>query len=77
MAAIKLLSKELKMITFYVYRIEDMLHIATLIGETQKQCEDAFCDAYDTDDYAATYTPAFGLSSGLVENSLADEINLA
>ena len=60
---------------FYVYSTEDNSHVATITGDTNQACEAAFKDAYDTDGYAATYSPAFGASGGLVENSDADQIS--
>lgn len=54
----------------YIYDLETMEVIAIANGETNDECEDkAF--AY-TNDYGTTYTPAFGLSGGLVENANAD-----
>jgi hypothetical protein len=63
-----------KIMKFYVYSTEDKAHVATITGDSNKACEAAFNDGYDTDAYAATYSPAFGSADGLVENADADQV---
>lgn len=59
----------------YIYSTADMQHIATVTGDTNAACERAAADAYNlNDEYAATYTPAFGAFDGLVENVDAEQI---
>jgi len=59
----------------YIYDTADMQHIATITGDTNAACERAAADACDlNDEYAATYTPAFGAVDGLVENDDAEQI---
>lgn len=59
----------------YIYTTSDMHHVATITGGTNAACERAAADAYDlNDEYAATYTPAFGAVGGLVENDDAEQI---
>lgn len=59
----------------YIYTTSDMHHVATITGDTNAECERAAGDAYDlNDEYAATYTPAFGANGGLVENDDAEQI---
>lgn len=59
----------------YIYTTSDMHHIATITGDTSAACERAAADAYDlNNEYAATYTPAFGAGDGLVENDDAEQI---
>lgn len=59
----------------YIYSVADMLHVATITGATNIDCERAANASYDlNDEYAATYTPAFGAGGGLVENDDAEQI---
>lgn len=59
----------------YVYSLEDKEHVATITGESNDACDEAFNYHFDINDYAATYSPAFGLAGGLDENPDADEID--
>lgn len=58
----------------YVYSLEDNSHVGTIIGESNEACDKVFNERYDINDYAATYSPAFGSSDGLEENQEAEEI---
>lgn len=59
----------------YIYTTSDMHHVATVTGDTNAACERAASAAYDLNaEFAATYTPAFGASDGLVENDDAEQI---
>ncbi len=59
----------------YIYSVSDMHHIATVSGDTNSACERAASAAYDlNDEYATTYTPAFGSVDGILENENAEQI---
>lgn len=58
----------------YIYSLENNLHVATVTGETNAACESAAEAAYGSNDYAWTYSPAFGMTDGLTENEGAKEI---
>ena len=59
----------------YIYSVADMQHVATVTGNTSAACDRAASAAYDlNEEYAATYTPAFGAGDGLVENDDAEQI---
>lgn len=58
----------------YVYSLEDNSHVATIIGESNEACDKAFNEHYDINDYATTYSPAFGAADGLMENPDAEVI---
>jgi hypothetical protein len=58
----------------YIYSMETNQHIATIIGRDNSECEGALAENYGSDDYGATYSPAFGCVGGLVENIDAVEI---
>lgn len=60
----------------YVYEIESRIHIATIHGTTNSECESVFSDRFSEEEYGATYSPAFGANDGLVENSEVYEINV-
>jgi hypothetical protein len=53
-------------LTLYVYRTEDDICIAEIEGADNAACEaEAERRGYGADDYAWTYSPAFGFVSGL------------
>lgn len=57
----------------YVYEADSMLHLATIIGESNDECE-AIADKYPAGDNVGwTYSPAFGMSDGLVESEDAPQ----
>jgi len=58
----------------YIYSNETNEHIATITGDTNEACEAKAEELYSSNDYSNTYSPAFGFSGGLVENSDAEEI---
>lgn len=60
------------MTTLYVLDLEGN-HVATITGEDNATCEDAYKKHYDINDYVATYSPAFGFG-GAAENDDATEI---
>jgi hypothetical protein len=59
----------------YIYEADSMIHLATIIGESNEECEAIASDKYPADDNIGwTYSPAFGMSDGLIENSDAETI---
>jgi hypothetical protein len=59
----------------YVYSLEDNTHIATIKGANNKACEDKAVELnYDNDGCGWTYSPAFGVDGGLIENADAEKI---
>lgn len=63
----------------YIYSNETNEHVATVVGESdddQKYYDAAENAGYISNDYSNTWTPAFGFSSGLVENSDAEIITV-
>jgi hypothetical protein len=63
------------MSTLYVYNIESNEHIATITGSSNASCEAVANERYGSNDYAWTYSPAFGLADGLRYIGDAVEIN--
>jgi hypothetical protein len=55
----------------FVYFIDTKEVVAKIEGVNNVDCEAKF-DAmnYDTDQYATTYTPAFGSASGLIDSDI-------
>jgi hypothetical protein len=62
------------MATLYVYSLENDEHVATIKGEDFKACEAKANDVYDSNDYAWTYSPSFGMVEGLEKNDDAEVI---
>jgi hypothetical protein len=60
----------------YVYDADSSLHIATLRGEDQRALDAAAEWLYPGDEYAATYSPAWGFSGGLIASSEAEVIDI-
>jgi hypothetical protein len=59
----------------YIYNHENMEVVAIAKGIDNQTCESkAESAGYVGDDYAWTYTPAFGYANGLVENLAAEVI---
>ncbi len=58
-----------------VYNNETNEHIATITGVDNETCERVAQDRYSDDDYSWTYSPAWGVFSGLMYNADAEEIN--
>ena len=57
-----------------VYIPETDEHVATITGETNEECERVAKDRYGSNDYSWTYSPAWGMASGLEYNANAEEI---
>jgi hypothetical protein len=64
------------MIKAYVYNVETMEVVVIITGETNDQCEDKANDIgyMGVDEYALTYSPAFGSVDGLVETEHTEEV---
>jgi len=63
------------MTTLYIYETDSMLHLATITGESNEECEETASEQYPADDNIGwTYSPAFGMSDGLIESEGAEEI---
>jgi hypothetical protein len=58
----------------YIYNIETMEVIATAEGDSNQECENKAAEYFENEDYAATYSPAFGFDGGLIENDEAEEL---
>ena len=59
----------------YIYDSESNKHLATVTGESNKACEAKAEEmGVDGDSLAATYSPAFGATDGLVKDAEAEEI---
>jgi hypothetical protein len=58
-----------------VYSSDTNKHVATITGETNEACERAAEDQYGSNDYGWTYSPSWGMSGGLIENSKAEKIS--
>jgi len=59
----------------YIYSIETNEHVATITGNSNDDCEIAATELYGSNDYAWTYSPAFGCAGGLEYNDNADTVN--
>ena len=59
----------------YIYATEDRKHVATVVGPDNEACEQVAEREYGTDDYASTYSPAFGFVDGLTWNPQAITIH--
>lgn len=46
--------------TLYVFSTETKEYVATIVGDTNKACEDVMARHFGSNDYSATYSPAFG-----------------
>jgi hypothetical protein len=53
---------------FYIYNSETLEVVAIAKGNTNQECEEKAALYLGTDEYGATYTPAFGINEGLIEN---------
>ena len=60
---------------FYIYEVESNEVVAIVNGETNEECEKKAFNYLGVDEYAGTYTPAFGSVDGLTENGDAEEID--
>lgn len=61
--------------TLYVYNTDTLEVVAEITGPDNAACERVVADRFgDTDYFAATYTPAFGASDGLIANADAERI---
>ena len=59
----------------YIYSTADNRHLYTITGDDNAACEAKSEEmGVDGDSLAATYSPAFGASDGLIENDEAEEI---
>ena len=59
----------------FIYNVENMEVIVITEGNDNQECEEkAESAGYVGDDYAWTYTPAFGFEDGLIENQDAETI---
>ena len=52
------------MLTYYVYSLETGRVVAVITGRSNAACERA-AEAWSSNDYAGTYSPAFGATGGL------------
>lgn len=66
-----------KMHTMYIYRTEDNVVVARIHGETNEAIEAKADDLnyMGSDDFGATYTPAFGVVDGLIDSDKAVDYN--
>ena len=58
----------------YIYDPATMQLLARVHGEDNKEMEDKAEEHYCSNDYANTYSPAFGFSGGLIDNPKAEDI---
>lgn len=58
----------------YIYSVETMEIVAIATGESNEECEDKAAKYLGTDEYAGTYTPAFGTADGLINSKDAYEL---
>jgi hypothetical protein len=58
----------------YIYDAETMEVVAVFEGNSNQECEEKAGGYLQNEDYAATYTPAFGAVDGLIENDEAEEL---
>lgn len=58
----------------YIYSLENNQHVATVTGDSNEACERKAQETYGSNDFAWTYSPAFGMSDGLEQNEEAKEI---
>ena len=56
----------------YVYDVETNEVIAIANGNSNQECEQKASLYLGVDEYAGTYTPAFGIAGGLIENAEAE-----
>lgn len=66
--------KNLQMLALYIYDAETNKHVATIHGANNAACEGIAQDMF-ANDFGWTYSPAFGYTDGLEENSDAQVIN--
>ena len=60
---------------YYIYSTEDNRHLYTIVGADNVSCEAKAADmGVDGDTLAATYSPAFWIAEGLLENDEAEEV---
>ena len=61
---------------YYIYSTSTNLHLYTIIGDDNAACEAKAAEmGVDGDSLAGTYSPAFGVTDGLVANDDAEEID--
>jgi len=60
----------------YIYNVDTMEVRAVINGDTNEAIEEAADIFTATDNYALTYTPAFGMEGGLIDDPTADEITV-
>jgi len=58
----------------YIYSLESNQHVATIVGNSNQECETKANEEYCSNDYGWNYSPAFEIRDGLVENMEAEEI---
>ena len=58
----------------YIYNVETMEVAAIAEGSDNQECEDKAFNYLGSDEYAGTYSPAFGAIDGLIENPAAEEL---
>ncbi len=58
----------------FIYNVETKEVVAIVNGETNEECEEKAFNYLGVDEYAGTYTPAFGTVDGLVESDDAEVI---
>ena len=63
--------------TLFIYSNESAEVIEKVTGGTQAQQMGYASEHYDADDYGWTYSPAFGMSVGLIDTGHAKRTDLA
>lgn len=61
--------------TGYVYAALDKTVVAVIEGPDNAAIEAAYSKRFGADEYALTYSPAFGASDGLIVSSDTETIN--
>lgn len=65
------------MVTLWVYDLENNEVIAEIDGADNKACEKVAADRWgDTDYFGWTYSPAFGVSDGLIQRGDRERIEV-
>lgn len=64
------------MLTVYVYNIHSLEVVAEISGTDTHVLIAKASGWTDLDDYAATFTPAFGINGGLIKSSTADILTI-
>lgn len=62
--------------TLYIYDSETAIVVEKVTGGTQEQQMDYASEHYDTDEFGWTYSPAFGMADGLIDEGNAKRTEL-